>query len=535
MTQSQDLLGAIDDFLSGLTGSNKAAVDATVAAAGHGHAAGRISKRTGRQIRALLEDIAGGRLDPKILEGLRSTRLSDRIVATRALYGLVADRITRSGTFDPDLLKALIRDIGPEVLIITPGFADAFRRFLTGKGSRSEGRVDDFIDSLTDADDAFMRSALRAAAESRLARRLFGAQSGTFRAAEHFFRASPPAVEAAMTALDTVRRGIGNDDIFFDILFAKVRRLVPKADEAALRSSITAFLSGGKLPDKLSPAGKAKAFDTAAHGGLHGMIGELLMLPKQLKRAEKHARDLGQPVVLMLGVRVKAPRTVVPARDRDKLDKLAEVLDDPEWQELVPDLEKAAEARALASTRAEYSDGLIGRFDGKGRTRLIERHEGKVDAEGVTAGRTEFERNREDIEYIEELRVSQMVEVSPDGDIRYLSPAEAQKLSGGTIEKGEIVLREDKTVLDTLAETQDTAATSAADARRNAEAASKRKITGAANAKKTLFVGKEQHRKFRDRGDDAGDVEVDHYDHDYLTLVDTAVWMLAELGFKTRG
>lgn len=367
----------------------------------------QLNQKLVKEIEVVARQITGEKLPRHIAEGLQSSRVSVRNAASDALYALVTNKLFKDyPPFDPDAIRAATREHGAEVLLLFPIFADHYRRHISSVGEGAESLAADFATYLQRSSNKQLQHNARAFLSDDIAKRLFRASDDVvFSAGNHALRTSAAERQAAVDALGEVFAKVP-EELFFSVFFAKTPHLIPPGGEKAIRSELRDILTGRTLlPSDLRHANAGgKLFLFADRSGLQGMLGELLILPKQLERASEVAAKEGKPVFLLVGARLNSKRTLASGADAKQLKKGPRTAD-------VPDkvkggkhiLEVSAEAVEKESKNKEFTDGLIGVLDGKGGFAARVWTECKVGRNGVKEGLEQFDRNHEDIDELLEL------------------------------------------------------------------------------------------------------------------------------------
>ena len=481
------------------------------------------------EIAKLATQILENDLPDRIKKGLLSHRLAERIHALEELYEMIARKVSNSNLqMDAGTFAKVLEQIGPEALLLIPAFADSYRRHIAAGGAAK-----DFLSYLLGSKNRNLRTAVIGTLTNDQLVKLFGDISDTvFTAGQHSLRSTAEARDALLATLKLVMDGPAADE-FFRVLFSKGPNLAPPGMRQALEGQIAAALNASKLPELLEQLQAARIFKFADRSALQGPIGELLALPHLIERAQAIAEATGGPVYILLRTNLDSVRTSVPRKLRPALDTLPREVDLVDTRTAARELEVDVTAITSSRSKEEFTDGIIATFDGKGGVKAEVWTEVKVDRRGAAVGLDQFDRNRESIEFLEAIRTGLVIEVTGN-EVRKVPLEEAAKLSGGSIDgtTGALVLRESEKVVERLKALE--AKLAAGDDKVLPELfklRGERLLSNFHRAAKELFIGAEQ-KALLGRDEVAG-IKIRDYGHDYGTVVDTVVFMLATMAFRS--
>ena len=274
-------IGMVTDHRKAMSAAGKASVDGAALARTGALEVKLLPDAVLREIGTFAGKIVDQRAVDEAVKGLSSTRLAARNDAMGKLQELIARTLLKTDAkFDEKVMELAVAHYGPEALILIPEFAWSYRLHLAQTGKDGIGQAADFAAYIARTKNRDLQKRVATRLGQTVARRLYKvSDDAAFSAASHSFRSTTEMRDAAVRSLAEVFRAVP-EDLFFEILFSKIPNLIPKGQEKAIRTEITALLNSGKLGDDLTTAGAQKLFLYADRSGLQGMLGE----PRSLLR-----------------------------------------------------------------------------------------------------------------------------------------------------------------------------------------------------------------------------------------------------------
>lgn len=383
-----------------------------------------------REIGKLAQAVTDGGADAstlkKLLKQMEDPSVSVRNRASDELYDLIVKRLLPKGKdWSPGAIRAATKAYGPEVLLLFPVYADSYRRHLAGGGTAKS--FEEFLDIV--GNKQLQRNALPFLDDSLpLAMRIKSRGSAVLRAGARNIRSTHAQRLAVLAGFRKVIEEVGAE-VFFELLFAKSKFLIPKGQRERIMQELLDYIYGRKeLPERLARSLTKKGLLTNDLNGLQGMAGEALSMKHRIDDAKALAKDNKGPVYILSDMRLDSQRLGASAADEEILarmpKKVSDALDDAELKDLE---EAAVVAQVNASLRKEYTDGATVHLDGEGGLDCLRVNEVKVSKTGLQDGVEQFGEAQENIETMSSLRVGSVIEVTPDGKHRVLSLEEAEK------------------------------------------------------------------------------------------------------------